>query len=145
MALGRLVGMVVGVKMVGVREVGVVRSLFVRARFVVPCCFLVMTGSVFEVFGSFRVMLRRFLGHSSSVERIGSLMVPKGPSAVSSASGNDYPRLVGTDDGGRSLRYDRPTLSRSTALSIVRTLFAPNVHGSGAASVDRRDNTGICP
>jgi hypothetical protein len=39
--LGRLVGMVVGVKMVGVREVGVVRRLFVRARFVVPRCFLV--------------------------------------------------------------------------------------------------------
>jgi hypothetical protein len=64
--LGRLVGMVVGVKMVGVREVGVERRLFVRARFVVPRGFLVMTGSVFEVFGSLRVMLRRFLGHGSS-------------------------------------------------------------------------------
>jgi hypothetical protein len=60
-ALSRLVGMVVGMQMMGMRHVGVVRGLLVRASFVVTCCFLVMAGSVFEMLGSLRMVLRRFL------------------------------------------------------------------------------------
>jgi hypothetical protein len=70
--LRRLVGMVVGMKMMGVRHVSVMRGLLVGASFVVPCCFLVVAGSVFEMFGSLRMVLRRFFGHGSSVQWIDS-------------------------------------------------------------------------
>jgi hypothetical protein len=61
--LGRLVGVVVGMQVMSVRHVGVVRGLLVRTAFMVLCCFLVMMGRVFEVFGGLPVMLCSLLRH----------------------------------------------------------------------------------
>jgi len=66
--LGGLVRVVVGMNVMCVRDVGVMCSLLVRSRFMVSCCFLVMTGGVFEVFGGLRVMLGRLFGHGLSLQ-----------------------------------------------------------------------------
>jgi hypothetical protein len=65
--LRRLVGVVVGMKMMGVCSVSVVRRLLVLTRLVVLGCFLVMTGSMFVVFSSLRVMLCGPLRHDLSL------------------------------------------------------------------------------
>jgi hypothetical protein len=66
-SLGRLVGMVVGMKVMSVGGMGMVRRLLVSTAFMVLRCFLVMMGRVFMVFGGLHVMLRSLLGHGCSL------------------------------------------------------------------------------
>ena len=54
---GRLRSMMGGMQMVGMREVGMVRSLLVSAGFMVLGCFFVMTRGVLVMFGCFLVMV----------------------------------------------------------------------------------------
>jgi len=63
-AFGRLLSVVAGVKVMPVRDMGMMRRLFVRPDLMVLRGLLVMTGGMFEVFGRFRVMFRRLLGHT---------------------------------------------------------------------------------
>jgi hypothetical protein len=62
-ALGRFVGVVHGLGLVALCDLGVVRGLFVIARFVVLGCLLMVLLRVARMFGRARVMLRRLLCH----------------------------------------------------------------------------------
>jgi hypothetical protein len=62
-ALGRLLGMVAGMKVVPVRHMGMMRRLLVRPGLMVLRGFLVMAGGVLEVFGRLLMMFRSLLRH----------------------------------------------------------------------------------
>lgn len=64
--LGGFGGVVHGVMMMAVCDVGMVSSHVVIARFEVTGGFAMMAGRVFVVFGCFVVMLDCFVGHRSS-------------------------------------------------------------------------------
>jgi hypothetical protein len=120
--------MVVGMKMMGVRRVSVVRRLLVFTRFVVLGRLLVMTGRVFEMFGSLRVMLRG-LGHSAS----GSSFLGSGL-LVHACCDSAW---CGTEASSR-LSSDDCTLNPRVGLSIWRAVVALNLHESRGRGVEPR-------
>jgi hypothetical protein len=65
--LCRFCGVVRGVVQVSLRGVGMVRSHFMVAGFVMRCGFAMMTGRVLVVFRCLLMMFRCLLGHESSL------------------------------------------------------------------------------
>ncbi len=65
-SLGGLFVVMLCVQMMRVRQVGVMRSLFVMTRFVVLCSFMVMLGSVLVMLCCLFVMLVSFVGHGEN-------------------------------------------------------------------------------
>jgi len=104
-ALGRLFGMVAGMKVVPVRDVRMMRRFLVRPRLMVLRRLLVMAGGVLKMFGSLLVMFRSLLGHTSAGIGPRSLRAPvRSALRVTVTSFRTLRCLVRSSGGNRRLQ-----------------------------------------